>query len=160
MRVDLKNALLEIRGEDTITYSYLDDQFPLGEGMLFKVSLPPSFYETEHIYWELSHDEEVSYASMEDNSISLWMNVNYLGEEGGATVIQNLENATIEEERELIRNGENVKAEMVGDDQELFVNWRETAFRAVVHVDACGLTPDQLWEIVDSMEVFPPSNMQ
>ena len=160
VRVDFKNALLEIRGEDTITYSYLDDLFALGEGMLFKVSLPSSFFETEHIYWELSHSEEVSYASAEDDTVSLWINVNYLGEEGNATVLQNRENATIEEERELFRDGENVKAEMVGDEHELFVNWRETAFRAVVHVDACGLTPDQLWEIVESMEVFPPSDGQ
>ncbi len=160
VRVDFKNALLEIRGDKTIEYTYLDDQFVLGEGVLYKVSLPLTFYETEHIYWELAHAEEVSYASAEDDTVSLWINVNYLGEEGNATVLQNRENATIEEERELFRNGENVKAEMIGDEYELFVNWRETAFRAVVYVDACGLKPEQLWEIVESMEVFPPSDRQ
>ncbi len=73
------NALLVIRGEDTIEYMYADDQFALGEGILFRASLPESFYETEHKVWENEHMEEVTYYSSEDESISLNIWLNYFG---------------------------------------------------------------------------------
>lgn len=159
VQVDINNALLVIRGEDTIEYMYADDQFALGEGILFRASLPESFYETEHKVWENEHMEEVTYYSSEDESISLNIWLNYFGT-GNTTMIMDRERANIEEERELPRNGMNVQAEMVGNDEELFVYWLETEFRASVMVDGCGLTPDQMWEIVESMEVYPPPNAQ
>lgn len=156
VRVGILNTIMVIRGEDAVNITYNSQHAP-GEGKYFRLSLPEEFYETEHTVSSenTAELEEVTYLSANDDSNKLVVWLHFLGQSGGFSSSFDQEQRTIEETRELPRGKGSVTAIMVGNEKALFVEWFENERNAIVVINGWGFAPDQMWEIVESMEIYP-----
>ncbi len=131
-----------------------DSDRRIGEGQLFRMTVPETFYEVNHDM-PGEESETIEFGSTESEDLRLVAHVSLISD---AMVVQgyNQDLITSQEMRILDRNGRKVSADLIETDYNVSVGWFESEFDAQVYLVGFGLDREQMWEFAESIYVYPP----